>query len=36
MLVFIVVCIIVAVLCFSRAVKTSKGSKTEKQEQYKL
>ena len=36
MLVFIVVCIIVAVLCFRMAVKTSKASKAEKQEQNKL
>lgn len=36
MLVFIVVCIIVSILCFRMAVKTSKASKAEKQERQKL
>lgn len=36
MLVFIVVCIIVVILCFRMAVKTSRATKAKKQEQQKL
>lgn len=36
MLVFVIVCIIVAILCFRMAVKTGKASRAKKQEQQKL